>query len=152
MAGALAHRVVYISAATRPFTTADLQTLLARARVKNARLGITGLLVHTQGSFLQFLEGEQDAVERLLAEISADKRHVRVTLLLRGEIQERAFADWTMGFVQADSATVRRLPGFSDFLRTGLTGILPNGPEAALVIQIATRFRDGHWRQHVDSA
>lgn len=37
--------IVYISAATRPFGEADLSALLTKAREKNERLGIAGMLL-----------------------------------------------------------------------------------------------------------
>ena len=43
--------LIYCSTATQVFTDSDLLDLLAKARAKNARLGITGMLLHTNGMF-----------------------------------------------------------------------------------------------------
>ena len=59
---ALMH-LIYSSAATQVFTPEDLAALLALARKKNASLAVTGMLLHIDGSFLQVLEGEPEAVD-----------------------------------------------------------------------------------------
>jgi hypothetical protein len=42
--------LIYSSAARQAFSDEDLIELLTRARAKNARLGITGMLLYTDGS------------------------------------------------------------------------------------------------------
>lgn len=52
------HHLIYMSWATRPFTTAALASLLREPRVS----GVTGLLVYHEGRFVQVLEGEAAVV------------------------------------------------------------------------------------------
>ena len=52
-------QLIYVSLATRPMTPGDLVELLTQSRDKNARLGITGLLVYHNREFMQLLEGER---------------------------------------------------------------------------------------------
>jgi hypothetical protein len=49
--------LVYVSSATKPFSPDELSELLAQARVDNAALGITGMLLYSNGNFMQVLEG-----------------------------------------------------------------------------------------------
>jgi len=70
---------IYASAATRHFETAELTALLQAARKHNDGAGLTGMLLYTEGSFFQVLEGVPDAVEALYARIELDKRHEQVT-------------------------------------------------------------------------
>lgn len=103
------HQVIYSSAAVEPFSEASLAQLLARARLHNERLGITGLLLYDDGSFLQVLEGDQSVIEQLYETIGRDKRHHRVVALLRRDVAERHFGEWRMGFA-AMTTISKRLP------------------------------------------
>ena len=59
---------------------------------------ITGLLVYDSGHFSQVLEGGYNEVEALFSNIQQDKRHARVNRIISGQIKERFFKDWNMGF------------------------------------------------------
>jgi len=104
--------IVYSSSAAHPFSDAELDALLAQSRANNERLGLTGMLLHRDGRFIQVLEGPDDALRERMATIAADQRHGRVTTLLEEEIGERQFPDWTMGFARADDAADTEVPGF----------------------------------------
>jgi Mg2+ and Co2+ transporter CorA len=106
----------YVSTQTRAMRDDDLLGLLETARRSNESKGITGLLLHRVDSFFQILEGEEDAVREVYAQIVTDKRHDRVKVLFEGPIAAREFSDWRMGFLELDGVDVRSLPGFSDFL------------------------------------
>lgn len=53
------YRIVYVSSAVKPFDKAELLDLMRKACGKNQLLGLTGMLLHKDGSFIQLLEGEQ---------------------------------------------------------------------------------------------
>jgi hypothetical protein len=56
--------LVYVSSAVKPFTPAELVDLLARSGEKNARLGITGMLLHEGcASRLQFHATDERAAK-----------------------------------------------------------------------------------------
>lgn len=80
-----------------------LAGILDQSRRNNLRGGITGLLIHANGVFVQALEGGREEVSRLLARLMRDNRHVDVTLLDFAEVTERGFANWTMGQVDLNS-------------------------------------------------
>ena len=109
-------QLIYTSAAVGEFREAALSGLLLEARAKNVREGLTGMLLFHEGSFLQVLEGEAANVERVFERIARDRRHARVTMLLRHGIEVRQFDDWAMGFV-AVKHIADSLPGYSDYLR-----------------------------------
>jgi Sensors of blue-light using FAD len=138
------YQVIYASAAAVPFTEGALSTLLLRARANNERLGVTGLLLFHEGSFLQVLEGDQAALESLFSTISGDKRHDHIVKLLAREVADRQFAGWNMGFVSM-SAIPKTLPGFSDYLRHRGE---PNAATDAAT-RVLSAFRDGRFRNHV---
>jgi hypothetical protein len=92
-------RLLYASRAIAPIQADLLATILRKSTQKNARVGITGLLCHDDGVFLQVLEGARDAVSALYHRIVQDPDHRDVTLLTYDEIAERRFAGWSMGEV-----------------------------------------------------
>ena len=139
--------VIYASAEAQPFSASALADLLAKARENNHTLGVSGVLLHHKGSFLQVLEGPEPVVDALLQKIGKDPRHTRMMTLKRRSISQRAFGEWSMGFVLPTPATLaRRLDGFNRFLQGGA---LPTTGAAEGLSQILNGFRTGKWRQHV---
>jgi len=106
-------RLVYVSAATVPFTDATLAQLLLISRENNTRAGITGMLLYRDGDFLQVLEGEEHAVRETFRRIARDSRHARTLVLDDSAISEREFSDWSMGFRRVSREEMPQ--GFVDF-------------------------------------
>ncbi|HEX2560936.1 BLUF domain-containing protein [Phenylobacterium sp.] len=94
--------LAYLSSATAPLSPADLEEVLGQSRRNNARDGLTGMLCHYDGSFLQFLEGDKPKVVAAFERISGDRRHGGVIEVYRQPIATRAFSDWTMAVVKPD--------------------------------------------------
>ena len=90
-------RLTYASRANDGITPEAMNALCKQARTKNMDLGVTGVLVFSDGIFLQVLEGGRDAVSSLYNRIAQDRRHRDVVLLGYEDIDERRFAGWAMG-------------------------------------------------------
>ena len=118
-------QVVYTSTATRPFSRADLLKLLRGSVQRNTRAGVTGMLLYLDGTFLQVLEGEEETVIGLYARIRRDPRHHHVIPLIHEQIKQRDFPDSAMSFRDLETAELRRLPGYSQFLNTPRNEELP---------------------------
>ncbi|MCK9514532.1 MAG: BLUF domain-containing protein [Ottowia sp.] len=73
--------------------------ILAAARDKNLRRGVTGVLVCGGPAFLHVLEGNRRAVSDLYGQIQRDPRHTEVELLSLQDIGERRFGAWALGVV-----------------------------------------------------
>jgi Sensors of blue-light using FAD len=110
------YQLAYMSTTEGIWSRADLLELLRRAREKNAKLDITGILLFRNAGFLQLLEGAREEVESLYGAICADVRHVDVTLIWETEGTSRWFADWSMGFRDLEEDPVTE-PGLTDILR-----------------------------------
>lgn len=136
-------QLIYNSAATSPFTDDELEDLLLKARIKNASLDITGILLHVEGSLFQVLEGPRDKVDALAETIRQDPRHIRMTTIIREPIAKRSFREWTMGFTQMSLGDAADLDGLNDFFSTGktLTDI-----DTGRAKKILTAFAQGRWR------
>jgi len=90
--------IIYSSFATHTLAEEELQALLAKSHHKNQRLGITGFLYYYSNSFLQLIEGEEEAVKKLYERIEADSRHKDVLIIKQDHIDVRFYPDWTMGY------------------------------------------------------
>ncbi|MGH1537166.1 MAG: BLUF domain-containing protein [Gammaproteobacteria bacterium] len=144
----LVFQLVYISAANKEFSEAELQELLEKARVNNERLHLSGMLLYHQGSFIQALEGPQAAVEEIYNKISQDERHTETQVLFRGDLEERDFETWSMGFYRSTQSASENLEGFHQFLKSGFRQGDQDDPGAAR--KALLQFREGNWRQQVD--
>jgi hypothetical protein len=106
--------LVYVSSATRLFSKQELNSLLSEARAKNSAKGITGLLLYSEGNFIQLLEGEREVIETLYKTIEADPRHKNVIKVLEGELSQRNFSEWSMGYRSISSEEHRHAEGLLD--------------------------------------
>lgn len=90
--------VAYVSDATQAHSEEDLGSLLQTSREHNEAVGVTGMLVHRDGRFVQVLEGPENVTRDLLARIVKDPRHENVRFLVVQRIRRRSFGEWTMGY------------------------------------------------------
>ena len=115
------YSLTYVSSATGLLDEAALGEMLREIRPKNEALGLTGLLLYSNGNIIQVLEGPQDAVELTFRTIEADPRHRGVLVLLREQIESRAFSDWSMGFHAVSAEDLASVPGYNGFIRQPAT-------------------------------
>lgn len=97
--------VAYVSSATRMFTSDELAAILDVSRERNTRDDITGMLIYSDGNFIQVLEGPEARVRDTVERIRKDARHTQFTFLLDQPIGERIFAGWAMGFKNVGSVS-----------------------------------------------
>jgi len=114
-------RIVYASAASQAYAAPQLEQLVSKARERNGRAGISGMLIYHEQFFLQLIEGPGPALNSLFARLRADAGHHRIVLLLRERIVQRTFADSAMGFAQLTSADLAQMPGMADFVARRMT-------------------------------
>ncbi|MBY6265264.1 BLUF domain-containing protein [Azospirillum sp. 412522] len=95
--------LLYRSDAVSLLPFSALADICVRSSTNNRRLGITGFLVEHEGTFLQVLEGEAEAINRLFARISKDERHYNMAVLGRWERPGRSFGFWAMNFGPLDN-------------------------------------------------
>jgi hypothetical protein len=113
------YQVIYASVATRPIDEDELMGMLKLAREKNTRRGITGMLLHCDGSFIQALEGPQAQVMDLVSVIRKDPRHDRIAVLFEGPIKSRSFSQWSMGFNRPSEEELAGIEGYTPYLDLG---------------------------------
>ncbi|NVK18635.1 MAG: BLUF domain-containing protein [Methylocystaceae bacterium] len=138
-------QLIYVSAALKAFSDVELTNILETARKCNSEKGISGILVYRKGSFLQVLEGPQEFVDPLFVKIKKDPRHTNIRLLFQGEIVEKDFEEWSMGFVDTHKQA-RHLDGFLDYA-TEFQALTLDETRAR---QVLKGFSKGSWRQVVE--
>lgn len=69
-------------------------------------------------------------------------------MLFRGELEERNFETWSMGYYRSGQSASENLEGFHQFLKSGFRNKDEDDPSAAR--KALLQFRDGNWRQQVD--
>ena len=92
-------QLTYASREVRPFSRQEIGELLSACRRANDAHQVTGMLLYSEGSFFQVLEGEKESVDRVFSRVSADDRHHKITTIVREKAPRRSFGDWTMGYV-----------------------------------------------------
>ena len=136
--------LIYASKETVAFDNDMIVELLALARARNKSLGITGMLVYCEGSFLQVLEGDEQAVLDLYTHIEGDERHAQAVKIIQESIATRGFRDWSMGYAALPRSELGKIEGMNDFFagQTCLADV--DEGRAKLLLE---SFSRGRWRQ-----
>ncbi|TVQ67728.1 MAG: EAL domain-containing protein [Oceanospirillales bacterium] len=103
--------LIYISRPSDEKNLEQFEQVATKAAVSNRLVGVTGRLILLDGACVQYLEGKQSAIELLFQKICKDSRHKEVTLLMTGEIEQRLFMDWYMGFHRLDQSYLLKSSG-----------------------------------------
>ncbi|GAB6983548.1 BLUF domain-containing protein [Nocardioides pyridinolyticus] len=129
--------LTYVSSASQVLDVPDLVDLLDAIRPRNQERGLTGMLLHSGGNIIQTLEGPEEVVETTFAGIERDTRHHGVLVLLRDQIEERAFPDWSMDFREVGTADLQGVAGYSDFMRRPFgSGLGDSTPTAYRMLEL----------------
>lgn len=107
--------LAYMSRQSFELTDNDLSHLLDKARKNNEKKDITGLLVHVEGSFVQFIEGPDEPIQDLYATIKKDSRHQEIMVIAEGYSNKRHFTSWSMAFKRLDGENLDTLRGYRSF-------------------------------------
>ena len=126
-------RLIYRSMSRGP-SAGDVESILRASRRNNREVGVTGALCHFQRNYMQYLEGDEAAIECVMANIAEDPRHANLTVLEYRFIAARAFPRWSMALLVWDEQVREVLGPLADM---GLNGIQPS--EAAPVFRALTR-------------
>ena len=109
--------LIYLSVPTARLDDNDYIQILEKAHGNNGAQNITGMLLATEGYFMQYIEGEEESVKYLYSKITLDKRHQHLFILDQGETDQRYFENWKMGFDYMEWAAKRK-EGLSPVLKS----------------------------------
>jgi len=93
------HFLIYISTSIKLMSQDELASILSKSRQNNSAKNITGILLYSEGVFMQALEGDENDVQEIYTAITKDSRHKNIIKLTNGPLNERNFPQWSMGFV-----------------------------------------------------
>jgi hypothetical protein len=141
-------RIIYASTASFEFNEKDLVDLLTVARNENTKINVTGILLYTERSFFQILEGHTEAVNQLFAKIAKDKRHSNVVTIIKERIAIRSFPEWSMGFADITQQDLESITGLNDFFKNGACF---NQINQDRVKKLLTAFKQGQWRAKISN-
>ena len=109
-------RLVYCSTNTisgdQSDPAAEIAQILAVSRANNARDGVTGALLYSDGCFAQVLEGDLEVAQRTFERIQRDPRHGNVIVLEARRVEARIFGTWDMALAEpAEPANTKSVLG-----------------------------------------
>ena len=100
-------RLTYASRTAGVLSPLDVKDIVRASQRNNAKLGVTGALMLSNGIFLQCLEGDHLVVNALYHRILLDGRHTEPAVLNFSEIDQRLFTGWSMGLVTTTEANLK---------------------------------------------
>ena len=112
-------QLIYVSSAWRELSEDELYDILESSIRHNTQQGITGVLLYTNGRFMQVIEGEEAAIEETYSRICDDDRHKDVFLLSKEVIAKRDFPRWAMGFRRLSRGKFESHPAYAPLLPDG---------------------------------
>lgn len=126
------YRLVYTSSRKPNCTDEEIEKILNSCKRNNPSKDLTGVLLHSEKRFLQYLEGDKDELQRLYELIQKDDRHGGVNKRDFTEIEERMFPSWSMSYRDVSKSTIEfntQLPEKDKALFRELVhgeGLIPN--------------------------
>lgn len=96
------YRFLYVSDADLE-ATHDIGLIVEEARIRNARLGVTGALWFDGENFLQLLEGSKAALNEVLQHILDSSSHRNIDIILFQKTQDQIYQDWAMSYFGSES-------------------------------------------------
>ena len=92
------YSICYVSTADSTVTSENVHTVFDGIIDKNLERSITGILLFSQGNFMQIMEGELDKLSELYQAIQEDPRHHHLIEILSTPIKDRIFENYQTGF------------------------------------------------------
>lgn len=117
-------QILYISFSETQ-TKEDIFDILNQSRSNNQTLGLTGMLLYSDGIYCQLIEGESENIDFIIDRIFKDNRHSNISIVSDQHVNHRLFEDWEMAFKSLEDGQQPDIEGWSDYLEN---------PEATLKI------------------
>lgn len=90
------YAILYVSSSTRKMSDGELSSLYVTASRKNLESGVTGVLLHSNGNFIQYIEGPQKGLLDIYHRIKQDNRHTGLIEIMNEPIAAREFPQWSL--------------------------------------------------------
>jgi len=93
------YAISYVSTADINLTSEQIDEVLKWSENWNNSHHIKGLLIYSDGNFLQVIEGEKEIILRLFEGIKKDARHHNIIKIFGKEIESESFDDYKSDFL-----------------------------------------------------
>ncbi|WP_299189278.1 BLUF domain-containing protein [uncultured Aquimarina sp.] len=90
--------ISYVSTVDPSLSDDDMEKLFDFVKLKNNNLKITGILMYSDGNFLQVLEGKKDLIDSLFLKIKQDARHYNIIKIFDRAIVNPCFSRYHSNF------------------------------------------------------
>ena len=110
--------ICYVSTAVPTLDQDQLETLYSQVITNNLGLKITGVLLFSQGNFMQIMEGDTAVIDQIYQKISKDERHHHLFKLIDRTVDQRIFENYSNGFtIVKDEKAIFKLNLYLKWLR-----------------------------------
>lgn len=101
--------IVALSYCSQPvsFSFETMKEILSVSQQRNSAVKLSGALIYDNNIFLQWLEGDAQAIRSAFKRISGDPRHCKIQLLSVRKLEQRWFPDWSMTAVVTQDQKLR---------------------------------------------
>ncbi len=97
------YKLIYVSQAQETICYRDIDEILKKSRKNNEFYDVSGILIFSDGYFIQLLEAASaDIVRTTLSRIIKDPRHHTVRIIREWNCTERSLKNHTMAFLDQD--------------------------------------------------
>lgn len=90
------YHLVYVSSACEKMSPRHLSEIESISQLNNLKLNVTGVLLYENKKFMQFLEGPENSLLKLISAINNDGRHYGIDVMRFQSIPRRQFPGWQM--------------------------------------------------------
>jgi len=97
--------ICYISNSSK-LKDEEIEDLLVESKTNNNRIGIGGVLIYTNETFFQILEGNKTDVDSLFEKIAIDKRHFNVFKIFEIETSIKKFDRFNSNYIKSNDQSV----------------------------------------------
>ena len=118
----------------------EITRILEKSRTNNNEAKITGILLIINNTFVQILEGDQKQVEMTFKKICLDNRHNKIIKLMQGELKERCFPTWSMGYKLISTDKIDDLNKYIDISSRTIKNIDDNSTDNELFLSFLKSF------------
>lgn len=128
------HCIIYVSHAVHFLSNQEINNLLTKARERNKKTEVTGMLLYKERSFMQYIEGSTEGLDHIYSIIKKDLIHTGIIEMLNEPILIRQFPDWSMAYQQGQFRAFSRPEDYADHLELKLDNSNSNGSSARLLL------------------
>ncbi len=93
------YAIVYLSTASEDLEEEVIENILKSSKTWNNQNDITGLLLFSEGSFFQIIEGEKNTISELFENIKEDDRHHNIMQIFGKDIHKDAYDGYDSDFI-----------------------------------------------------